>query len=29
MAPSQVIAGMQAALAAGSCSADVVAVEAR
>ena len=29
MAPAQVIAGMQAALAAGSCSADVVAVEAR
>ena len=29
MPPSQVIAGMQAALAAGSCSADVVAVEAR
>ncbi len=29
MPPSQVIAGMRAALAAGSCSADVVAVEAR
>jgi len=29
MPPAQVIAGMQAALAAGSCSADVVAVEAR
>ena len=29
MPPSQVIAGMQAALAAGSCSPDVVAVEAR
>ena len=29
MPPSQVIAGIQAALAAGSCSADVVAVEAR
>jgi len=29
MPPSQVLAGMQAALAAGSCSADVVAVEAR
>jgi transposase len=29
MPPWQVIAGMQAALAAGSCSADVVAVEAR
>jgi transposase len=29
MPPAQVIAGMRAALAAGSCSADVVAVEAR
>jgi hypothetical protein len=29
MPPWQVIAGMQAALAAGSCPADVVAVEAR
>jgi hypothetical protein len=29
MPPGQVIAGMQAALAAGACSADVVAVEAR
>jgi hypothetical protein len=29
MPPAQVIAGMQAALTAGSCSADVVAVEAR
>jgi hypothetical protein len=29
MPPVQVIAGMRAALAAGSCSADVVAVEAR
>ena len=29
MAPAQVIAGMRAALAAGSCAADVVAVEAR
>jgi len=29
MPPAQVLAGMQAALAAGSCSADVVAVEAR